>query len=503
MPLHVLQLDPGTEYLLPWTRNKLNFWHAESERSGQTLVRKTVQVSDGSVIHAWSQHLGGGVWMDKIRITGRRNLFILTLVGSRVRAYSRTLKKLSDFTLPFTPGAGVTRPFVAHNGLRGLVYYESDELPPPNQFIYDFKFTTITGAGAKGVTSALTGAVLANLATAPGLTEKSSSTRYMMPASDSGGGPTFSSARVDTQDGSVAMLASNQSISNETLLSYDRAIPFATGNDGVGVVPATGAVTPALNGFASTFLGLFTLSDGVWVGSIVESQPSVGNGFTGNLNYGLLGGSACVSGDGLVVYSTTEIRDGLVPAGLFNSYTNLLVKVYKNSVLLNSFVESVGFVIPVGEQGAGLPTSIGSAVITNRTGSAALVLAATGGAVKVVTATRVHDVAASGTMVGISDNATIVRDMSAAPVVPGGIVVLNNGSGLEFYRRNATGFYLAATHAFLGTQRFFNSANGHVLALGADMRDIYLADDDTIAVTTTATPDFTGSTTLDLAPGLI
>src|SRR3990167_3164223 len=73
MPLHVLQLDSGTEYLLPWTRNKLNFWHAEAERSGQTLVRKTVQVSDGSVIHARSQSLGNGGWMGKIRITGVGN----------------------------------------------------------------------------------------------------------------------------------------------------------------------------------------------------------------------------------------------------------------------------------------------------------------------------------------------------------------------------------------------------------------------------------------------
>ena len=69
MPLHVIQCDPGGEYLLPWANAKLRQWHQEMEHSGQASIFKTVQVSDGSMIYASSLR-AGDVFIDKLRITG-------------------------------------------------------------------------------------------------------------------------------------------------------------------------------------------------------------------------------------------------------------------------------------------------------------------------------------------------------------------------------------------------------------------------------------------------
>lgn len=98
MSLHVLQCDPGTEYLIPWARKKLNSWHAESERSGQTLVRKTVQVSDGSVVYAWSQNLGNGAWLDKIRITGGAASILVRSDDTKFAVLSLDCKKIIEYT---------------------------------------------------------------------------------------------------------------------------------------------------------------------------------------------------------------------------------------------------------------------------------------------------------------------------------------------------------------------------------------------------------------------
>lgn len=61
--------EPGGEYLLPWARQKLRYWHEEMLRSGQYNISKTVYVSDGAVIYASSLHLGHGVFQDRIRVT--------------------------------------------------------------------------------------------------------------------------------------------------------------------------------------------------------------------------------------------------------------------------------------------------------------------------------------------------------------------------------------------------------------------------------------------------
>ena len=61
--------EPGGEYLLPWVRQKLRYWHDEMLRSGQHNVFKTVHVSDGAVIYASSLYLGHGVFQDRVRVT--------------------------------------------------------------------------------------------------------------------------------------------------------------------------------------------------------------------------------------------------------------------------------------------------------------------------------------------------------------------------------------------------------------------------------------------------
>lgn len=69
MPLSVIGCDPGGEYLIPWARKKLNFWHQQMVASGRWSLFKIVQVSDGSVVYASSLMAAPGVFLDKIRIT--------------------------------------------------------------------------------------------------------------------------------------------------------------------------------------------------------------------------------------------------------------------------------------------------------------------------------------------------------------------------------------------------------------------------------------------------
>lgn len=75
MPLHVLQVDPGTEYLVPWARNKFTLWHQQMDYSGQASIFKTVQVSDGSTVYASSLR-AGDAFIDKLRITGGANILV-------------------------------------------------------------------------------------------------------------------------------------------------------------------------------------------------------------------------------------------------------------------------------------------------------------------------------------------------------------------------------------------------------------------------------------------
>jgi len=70
MSLHVIQVDPGGEYLLPWARKKLEYWHQEMLHAGRRSVFKIVQVSDGRMIYANSELVAPGVFIDKIKVVG-------------------------------------------------------------------------------------------------------------------------------------------------------------------------------------------------------------------------------------------------------------------------------------------------------------------------------------------------------------------------------------------------------------------------------------------------
>lgn len=96
MPLHVLQCDPGGEYLIPWARNKFALWHQQMDYAGQASVFKTVQVSDGSTVYASSLR-AGTMFIDKLRITGGANILVRSDT-TKYAALTWDCKKVVEYT---------------------------------------------------------------------------------------------------------------------------------------------------------------------------------------------------------------------------------------------------------------------------------------------------------------------------------------------------------------------------------------------------------------------
>ena len=99
MSLHVIQCDPGGEYLLPWARKKLGHWHQEMLHAGRRSVFKIVQVSDGRMIYANSELVAPGVFIDKIKVVGgmQWSFLVRDTAGSGAQLVTLPRSTFADF----------------------------------------------------------------------------------------------------------------------------------------------------------------------------------------------------------------------------------------------------------------------------------------------------------------------------------------------------------------------------------------------------------------------
>ena len=91
MPL-LQQVDRGGEYLLPFAKKKLRWFHQWMLDTGTSVVHRMVEVSDGARIYLDSLHQGGSTFRDRIRIvTGKPGRIVHVAAGSLRRISSKNV----------------------------------------------------------------------------------------------------------------------------------------------------------------------------------------------------------------------------------------------------------------------------------------------------------------------------------------------------------------------------------------------------------------------------
>jgi len=480
-----LDIEPGTEWILPWARNKLQ--QLESMRRGPVL-RNVTDGPDG--IRVFLRAAGD---MSSIRITGGRKLFMITtrsIGGSNfeVKLWDRSCKSIATFTLA-APISGFLQPFIDWEGSKGAV-------------------ASVTNLG--GTTLAFETAAIPASATSASVVTVNP---FVSPINNNIGQRASGKCRdlyahelfpqttglnavtTDVTTGVPTVSASGLLLSGKQL-PYSTQIPPAQMKDGYDLLSAFGGYDFNIprNRYDFSRAGAYVMRDGVWSSEVYDDQAYSAQPWGGL--YVLLGSSAAMSDDGNHTFAVVGKRKNIANLGVVASFTHDL-DFYRNGGSIGSF--TIGSSVQGNELGQ--PTSGGGGLWVNQNGTACIFtrgnIAYNGSAVNAgLTALELTLIVwddgtifpivpypLTGTVSLMSVGVTNDRQLAVFyGYVDGGIATQR----FHFYRFNGSSYVLAgSTSSALSGTCFFNPVNGKVFLSGSTCREIAIDDNNVVTIAST------------------